>query len=58
MTGVIESSDGTYRVRTDALDTYLIPEKDLTITIESLHDNGRGIGYTRSAFVYLFTRHH
>lgn len=58
LTGVIESSDGTHRVRTDALDTYLIPEKDLTITIESLHDSGRGIGYTRSAFAYLFTRHH
>lgn len=57
LTGVIESGNGTYRVRTDALDTYLIPEKEQTITIESLHDRGCGIGYTRSPFAYLFTRH-
>lgn len=56
LTGVITSSNGTYRVRADALDTYLIPEKDQTITIDSLHDSGRSVGYTRSAYAYLFTR--
>lgn len=56
LTGVIASADGAYRLRTDALDSYLIPKKEQMITIESLHDRGTGIGYTRSAFAYLFTR--
>lgn len=47
---------GGYRVKTDALDTYLVPKKSQTITIESLHDSGRGVSYTRSPFAYLFTR--
>ena len=58
LTGVLASSDGTYRSTNIDLDTYLVPKKEQTTTIESLHENGRGIGYTRPAFAYLFTRRH
>lgn len=56
LTGVVTSSDGEYRVRAADLETYLIPKKPQTVTVESLHTDGRGIGYTRSPFAYLFTR--
>ena len=54
--GVLTSSNASYRIRTDALDTYLIPKKERPISIESLHDRGRGIAHTRSAAAYLFTK--
>jgi len=56
LAGVVISSNGAYRVRTSDLETYLIPKKPQDVTIKSLHANGRGIGYTRSPFAYLFTR--
>jgi hypothetical protein len=56
LTGVVKSVSGTYRVDTKNLDTYLIPKKPQPITKETLHQSGRGIGYTKSPFAYLFTR--
>ena len=56
LAGVVKSSSGNYRVDTTDLDTYLIPKKPQAITAESLHQSGRGIGYTKSPFAYLFTR--
>jgi hypothetical protein len=56
LAGVIKSSSGDYRVDTKDLDTYLIPKKPQAITAETLHQSGRGIGYTKSPFAYLFTR--
>ena len=54
--GVVESRDGDYRVRTDGLGDYLIPKQEIDITPQLLHARGRGIGYTRSPFAYLFQR--
>ncbi len=54
--GVVKSRDGNYRVDTRDLDSYLIPKKEQAVTIESLHQTNRGIGYTKSPFAYLFTR--
>lgn len=56
LVGVVLSESGTYRVDTEGLDTYLIPKKPQTITAETLHESGRGVGYTKSPFAYLFTR--
>lgn len=56
LSGVVTSRSGDYRVRTDSLDTYLIPKDDIEITAELLHESGRGIRYTKSPFAYLFTR--
>ncbi len=56
LAGIVTSRDGKYKVSTSDLDTYLIPKKQQCITIDLLHETGRGIGYTRSPFAYLFMR--
>ena len=56
LAGVIISRDGNYRIDQTSLDDYLIPKKPQTVTVEGLHQSGRGIGYTKSPFAYLFTR--
>lgn len=38
------------------LDAYFIPKKDIEITREYLESIGRGVGYTKSAFSYVFKR--
>ena len=58
LTGVVTSGRGTYRVSTADLDSYLIAKKEQPVTVESLHESGRGVAYTRPAFAYLFTRRH
>ena len=56
LSGIVAARAGRYCVRTDDLDTYLVPKRPQEITVESLHRRGCGIGYTRSPFAYLFTR--
>lgn len=56
LTGVVASRSSGYRVMVEDLETYLIPAKPTPITVEYLHEWGRGIRYTRSTFAYLFTR--
>lgn len=58
LSGVLTSENGNYRLRSTDLDTYLIPKKEQSITVESLHESGRAVAYTRPAFAYLFTRRH
>ena len=54
--GAVVSRSGNYRVVTDDLDRFLVPKRDVEITVESLHETGRGIAYTKPAFAYLFDR--
>lgn len=54
--GVVVSGSGGYSVRTDELDTYLVPKRDVDVTVELIHQTGRGVAYTRSPFAYLFQR--
>lgn len=54
--GVVISRNDGYAIGTDDLNSYLTPKKPVEITPELLHQRGRGIGYTRSAFAYQFTR--
>jgi hypothetical protein len=56
LTGVVTSRDGRYRVRNTDLDTYLIPKREIEVTKELLHESGRAVAYTKSAFAYLFER--
>jgi hypothetical protein len=53
-----DGDDGGYHIEQDNLETHLIPKKKehTTITVETLHQTGRGIPYTKSPFAYLFTR--
>jgi len=55
-TGVITSRDSHYRFGAATLGGYFIPKRDEPITVERVRDLGRTIGYTKSAFAYLFTR--
>ncbi|MDY7104158.1 MAG: class I SAM-dependent methyltransferase [Actinomycetota bacterium] len=52
----VEQRDGRCSVRSDDLDTYLVPKRAVEITASMLHERGRGIAYTRSPFAYLFER--
>jgi hypothetical protein len=56
LAAVVQSRRGDYHVTDRALDTYLQPKGDVTITKKLLHETGRGIGYTTSPFAYLFRR--
>lgn len=54
--GAVLSRSGDYRVVTDRLDRFLVPKRDVEITVDSLHATGRGVAYTTTAFAYLFER--
>ena len=56
LSGVVVARAGDYRVSASNLDSYLIPKMDVAVTRELLHETGRGIAYTKSAFAYLFQR--
>jgi len=47
---------GKYRLSTNALDAYFIPKKDIKVTKELLLQRKKGIGYTKTAALYLFQK--
>ncbi|MEM7092754.1 MAG: hypothetical protein AAF567_07120 [Actinomycetota bacterium] len=53
---VVTSRTGAYQVSEHDLNNYLVPKKRQDITVERLHESGKGIAYTRSAFAYVFER--
>ncbi|MCP3997222.1 MAG: hypothetical protein GY722_19515 [bacterium] len=53
---MINSRSGDYRITDRGLDGYLIPKRPIEVTPQQLHKKGRGIGYTKSPFAYLFQR--
>ena len=56
LAGVVISRSGDYRVSQANLADYLQPKKPVDITRELLFSTYRGVGYTRSAFAYMFER--
>lgn len=56
LVGVVASRSGNYRIRTNNLDTYMVPRSPIEVSPAMLHDRGRGIAYTKSPFAYLFRR--
>ncbi len=56
LSGVVVSLSGGYEVKTDNLDTFLIPKSSIKLTAEMIRERGRGIAYTKSPFAYLFRR--
>jgi hypothetical protein len=56
LVAAVHVRDGHYRVRTDELDSYLVPKEPVTITPQFLHERRRGVAYTRAPFAYLFER--
>lgn len=45
-----------YGVETDQLDEHLVPKRDVEVTVDLLHETGRGVAYTTTPFAYLFRR--
>ncbi|MEZ5376176.1 MAG: hypothetical protein R2733_06630 [Acidimicrobiales bacterium] len=57
LAAVVTSSGASgYGVSDRDLDSYLVPKKPQPVTVDRLHELGRGIAYTRSPFAYLFRR--
>lgn len=54
--GVVVSRAGDYRVTRHDLNSYFVSKKRQEVTAELVHSLGRGVGYTKSPFAYLFTR--
>lgn len=54
LVATVHHRDGRYRLSTDQLDQYLIPKRARKPNADRIRASGRGIGYTRSAFAYLF----
>ena len=54
--GVVVHRESQYSVSNMHLENYFIPRKPLDITVEYLHGLGRGVGYTRTPFAYMFER--
>lgn len=56
LVGVVVTEGDGYRVVDEELDEYMVPKKPQAITVEGLHQSGKGIPYIRPAFAYLFER--
>lgn len=49
-------SKGKYRISDSSLEKYFIPKKDVIVTKELLYKTQKGVGYTKTAPLYLFQR--
>ncbi len=56
LAGTVTGRSGEYTVRTTDLDGHLIPKRPPHPTREEILSMGRGVGYTRSPFAYVFKR--
>jgi len=52
----IHKSKGKYRLSNSSLDKYFIPKKEIIITEELLKQRKKGIGYSKTATLYLFQK--
>ena len=56
LVAAIGKSGGTYRLSTAHLDRYFIPKKEIVVSRDYLVKSGRGVGYSKTASLYLFQR--
>ena len=52
----VQKSRGKYRLSTTSLEKYFIPKQDISVTKEMLLKTGKGVGYTKTAPLYVFQR--
>ena len=52
----IHRREGKYRLSTTSLEVYFIPKKNINPTRELLLEREKGIGYTKTAALYLFQK--
>ena len=56
LAGVISRRGEVFRLSTSDLESYFIPRRPIEVTPEYQRRLGRGIGYKKNAFAYLFRR--
>lgn len=56
LVAVVNRRNGKHKLKDTDLEQYLIPKKDIEITQEYLEKIQRGIGYTKSAEMYIFKK--
>lgn len=52
----VHKDKGTYRISSASLEQYFIPKRPLHITRDYLYELGKGVGYTKTAPLYIFQR--
>jgi hypothetical protein len=52
----VHKRNGKYRLSDDSLADYFIPKKAITVTKALLEEKKRGVGYTKTAALYIFKR--
>ena len=53
---IVNRWKGKYRLSTTSLEEYFIPKKTIKVTRELLLERGKGVGYTKTAPLYLFQK--
>lgn len=56
LVATVHKSKGKYRISTASLDKYFIPKNKNIVTKELLYKTNRGVGYTKTAPLYIFRR--
>ena len=52
----VHKAKGRYRLSNTSLDDYFIPKKSMTVTKELLLERKKGVGYTKTAPLYIFQK--
>jgi len=52
----VHKSNGKYRISTASLEKYFIPKGEKVVTKELLYKINKGVGYTKTAPLYIFQR--
>ncbi|MDY6872817.1 MAG: hypothetical protein SVR81_02455 [Chloroflexota bacterium] len=56
LAATVHRRQGKYRLSTASLADYFIPKQDIRVTREWLLERGKGVGYTKTAPLYLFQK--
>jgi len=56
LVATVHKARGKYRISYTALEEYFIPKGKTVVTRELLYETGKGVGYTRTAPLYIFQR--
>jgi hypothetical protein len=56
LVSTVHKNKGKYRLSPTSLEKYFIPKKNIIITKELLYETGKGVGYTKTAPLYVFQR--
>jgi hypothetical protein len=54
--GAVTQGNGIFKLREDNLEDYFIPKKPEKFTEEKIRESGKGVGFTKTAFMYLFRK--